>query len=60
MTLEKRPDGQYIYHCRGRKVFLIKHRTKYTGAPISGFYFPKELIGKRIRIIVEVVDDDMS
>ena len=57
MALEKGPDGRYIYHSKGRKIFLVKHHTQHTGTPISGFYFPKELIGKRIRLIVEVVDD---
>ena len=55
--------GRYKEYSSFRDTYLIKYKTKTKTAGNSGYlhiytiYFPKEYIGKRIKLKVEVVEN---
>ena len=52
-------DDVYTFLQQNKNVFFVKHTGKYPHigmVRVSNMRFPKELIGKRIRIKIEIVD----
>ena len=58
MSFKKIPNGDYYHFNReGNTVIIIKHNQKRSkmGYVINDLVCPKELIGKRVRLKLEMV-----
>ena len=60
MTFKKTPSGDYYYFTKKHKSpnIIVRDYNESGGYSSAVLRFPKELIGKKVRLKLEIVGDD--